>query len=134
MPLYTAECAICGHVADYAATVAEREKTPSHCDAPMVKILTPTKIQADTPDYRSPIDGHVVHGRKGRRDDLARNNCRPFEGRESEERAVREFHAQADKKFDAKLTDQLSHAYESMAPEKKKALEFITTDVKTDRG
>lgn len=41
-------------------------------------------IWDDLPAYESPIDGRPVDGRKQRRNDLARSNCRPYEGREQE--------------------------------------------------
>jgi hypothetical protein len=36
-------------------------------------------IQSDIEPYKSPIDGRVVGGRAARREDLARNNCVPYE-------------------------------------------------------
>ena len=36
-------------------------------------------IQSDIEPYKSPIDGRVITSRSARRDDLARNNCVPYE-------------------------------------------------------
>ena len=36
-------------------------------------------IQSDIEPYQSPVDGRVIGSRSARRDDLARNNCVPYE-------------------------------------------------------
>ncbi len=36
-------------------------------------------IASDIEPYKSPIDGRVIGSRSERRDDLARNNCVPYE-------------------------------------------------------
>lgn len=36
-------------------------------------------IQSDIEPYKSPVDGRVIGSRSARRDDLARNNCVPYE-------------------------------------------------------
>lgn len=36
-------------------------------------------IVSDIPEYRSPIDGRPITSRSHRREDLARNNCVPYE-------------------------------------------------------
>lgn len=42
------------------------------------RIATPM-FASDIEPYKSPIDGRVIGGRAARRDDLARNNCVPYE-------------------------------------------------------
>lgn len=42
-------------------------------------------IMPDLPEYTSPIDGRLISGRRQRREDLARNDCRPYEKGEREE-------------------------------------------------
>ena len=134
MPIYVAECPGCGRREDYVRPIAQCNDTPKCCGAPMDKIITPTHIATDIPDYQSPIDGRVIHGRKGQREDLARNNCRIYEGRESEDRAAAAFRADREKKLDAKIHEELSASYESMSSESKRALEFINLDSSTERG
>lgn len=41
-------------------------------------LALPTVI-SDIPEYQSPIDGRWITTRSERRDDLARNNCVPYE-------------------------------------------------------
>ena len=36
-------------------------------------------VISDTPEYRSPVTGKPVDGRRARREDLARSGCVPFE-------------------------------------------------------
>lgn len=36
-------------------------------------------IQSDIEPYKSPVDGRLIGSRSARRDDLARNNCVPYE-------------------------------------------------------
>lgn len=134
MPIYTAQCRKCGREQDYFAKIAELNNTPKCCGVKTKKILTPTHIAGDLPDYQSPIDGRVVHGRAGRKRDLERSGCRPFEGVESEQRAAREFRERKDRELDKRLTEQLSASYEGMTPDSKKQLEFLTNDVSTERG
>lgn len=104
------------------------------CGGQMKQILTPVRGFADTPDYQSPIDGRVVHGRRGRRADLARHNCRPYEGREVEEREAARHRQEQDRKLDSKIHSELSASYESLSTDSKKALEHLTTDITTERN
>ena len=79
-------------------------------------------VQPDLPDYESPIDGRVVHGRAGRREDLRRSGSRPYEGREVEAREaarVRKNHEAAQERA-IERTAQAVLA--NMSPEKKRAL------------
>jgi hypothetical protein len=36
-------------------------------------------IQSDIEPYKSPVDGRLIGSRSARREDLARNNCVPYE-------------------------------------------------------
>jgi len=76
----------------------------------------------DLPDYESPVDGSVVHGRRGRRYDLARTGCRPYEGREQEEREAGRHRQYDDQKFDRKLDESVGRAYAQMHPDKRRLL------------
>ena len=42
------------------------------------RIATPM-VQSDIQPYASPVDGKMITSRTQRRDDLARNNCVPYE-------------------------------------------------------
>lgn len=79
MPLYDYDCTK-GHrferylpLADYA--------TPQVCEcgASATKRVTAALVVTDLPGYQSPVDGRWVEGRRARREDLARNNCVPYE-------------------------------------------------------
>lgn len=74
-------------------------------------------IQADLPGYESPIDGRWIEGRKARRNDLARSNCRPWEGREQEEKVAAKARAEKERKLDT-LAERMAHRAWAEAPER----------------
>ena len=45
-------------------------------------------VISDTPEYRSPVTGLPVDGRRARREDLARSGCVPFEPLSNRPRGV----------------------------------------------
>ena len=80
-------------------------------------------VQADLPDYESPIDGRIVHGRKGRRDDLKRHRCRPWEGRDQEEREAARQRAYNEQMDERRLDENARRAYYQLSPDKRRILE-----------
>lgn len=95
----------------------------------MVEVTTEQSSRAapavfgDLPDYQSPVSGLIVHGRKGRRDDLKRHGSRPYEGREQELKEAARRKAYEEKRSDERLHDVASRAYHSMSPQQRKILE-----------
>ena len=69
----------------------------------------------DLPAYESPIDGRVVEGRKARREDLKRNGCRPWEGREQEAREAAKVRAENARQVDA-IAERMAHRAWAEAP------------------
>lgn len=78
-------------------------------------------VQPDLPDYESPIDGRVVHGRAGRREDLRRSGCRPYEGREAEAKEAARIRADEARGYDRRLEQTVTAAWANLSPEKKRA-------------
>jgi hypothetical protein len=78
-------------------------------------------VFGDLPAYTSPIDGRVVDGRKQRREDLKRNNCRPWEGREQERKQAMKDRALHEKKLDT-LAEKMAYRAWDMAPERLRKL------------
>lgn len=74
-------------------------------------------IWDDLPAYESPIDGRPVDGRKQRRNDLARSNCRPYEGREQESKQAARIRADLDRDAD-QIADRAAHRMWAEAPER----------------
>lgn len=75
------------------------------------------------PAYQSPVTGKWIDTPSQRRDDMARNNCRPWEGMDSERKV-----AQSRVKSEAKAEDQALEsaavaAWHSLGDEKKSQLE-----------
>ena len=78
-------------------------------------------VMPDLPDYESPIDGRVVHGRAGRREDLRRSGSRPYEGREAEAKEAARIRANDAQAYDRRLEQTVVAAWNNLSPEKKRA-------------
>lgn len=75
------------------------------------------------PAYQSPITGKWIDTPSQRRDDLARNNCRPWEGMESERRVADNRVKDEEKAKEQALENAAVAAWHSLGDEKKKLLE-----------
>lgn len=127
MPTYEYECKY-GHVTDEVRSIDARHD-PVRCDcgelatmiisAPVGRVLFPA---AGGQEYISPASGRYIGTAKARRDDLARTDSRPYEGREQEMKEAARKRADIEKKQDAKLHDSVSRAYYQLSPEKRKVL------------
>lgn len=71
-------------------------------------------IMTDIRPYRSPIDGREISSRKQRREDLKRNECRPYEGFEQENKVAMQYRADQDKQFESKLDGMLEKTYHQL--------------------
>lgn len=71
----------------------------------------------DLPAYESPIDGRVIDGRRQRREDFKRNSCRPWEGREQEQKQADRNRAEQDRRTD-QLAEKMAHRAWADAPER----------------
>lgn len=76
----------------------------------------------DLPDYESPVDGKVVHGRAGRREDFKRTNCRPWEGRDQEQKEANRVRQYDDQKLDRRIDESAQRAYAQLHPDKRRLL------------
>jgi hypothetical protein len=74
-------------------------------------------IMADLPGYQSPVSGKWIDGRKARREDLARTQCRPYEGREQEQKEIDRQRQYDERRLD-KRADELAHRAWAEAPER----------------
>lgn len=110
MPIYVAECGPCNRRLDYVRKVADRNDTPMcECGHRMQKIITPTHVQPDLPEYESPIDGRIIRGRRARRYDLERSGSRPYEGLDAEQREAAKRRAENEKRIERQLDESLGH-------------------------
>jgi hypothetical protein len=71
----------------------------------------------DLPEYESPVTGLIVRGRRARREDLKRTGCRPYEGREQEEKHAAKVRTEADRRVD-QLAEKMAHRGWAEAPER----------------
>lgn len=74
------------------------------------------------PAYQSPVTGQWIDTPSQRRDDMARNNSRPWEGMESERKVATERTKFEEKQADKALEDAVVGAYHSLGDEKKAIL------------
>lgn len=126
MPIYQAKCDTCGTVQEYYAPVAQCHVTPECCGGKTEKvILTAPMGFVSHIAYTSPIDGRPITTKQARADDLARSNCRPWEGMEQERKEASRRQAYAEQAQDAKLERCIADTLASMEPEKKQALGVI---------
>lgn len=79
-------------------------------------------VRGDTPGYLSVVSGKWVDGARARRDDLKRTGCRPYEGREAEDKEAARHRAYAEQKSEAKLTEHAERAYAQLSPQKRRHL------------
>jgi hypothetical protein len=80
-------------------------------------------IQPDLPAYHSPITGQVIEGRRARREDLKRHGCRPWEGREQEEKQANKNRAEADRQLARAAEARVDRAWAQLPPRMKRVLE-----------
>ena len=81
-------------------------------------------IQPDYPDYQSPIDDRIVHGKKGRRYDLARSGSRPWEGMDQESKEVDRDNRIYEQQEDRRLDESVKYAIAQLHPESRKGLMY----------
>lgn len=78
-------------------------------------------VFGDLPGYESPVSGKWIEGRKARREDLKRTGCRPYEGREQEEKEARRHRIEQERKLD-QLAERMAHRLWEDAPESARKL------------
>ena len=109
MPLYESRCTACAATGTYFRKIDDRHDTPAcaECGAPTKQRISAVRGFGDLEPYQSPIDGREVRGRRARRDDLERNNCREYEGLETEQKEAARIRAERQKRLDAKVEAEL---------------------------
>jgi hypothetical protein len=124
MPVYEARCNECGKIHEYIRRAANYLDTPECCGARTQKVILSAPMGfVSHIEYTSPIDGRPITTKHARLDDLARNNSRPWEGMEQEQKAAQERVKAEEKAFDAKLEQTIAGVYNSLPSEKRQALE-----------
>ena len=80
-------------------------------NAPVAPRSQAPVVWGDLPEYTSPIDGKVISGRRQRRNDLARSECRPYEGREQEAKEALSHRRQEQRKHERKFAELVERTY-----------------------
>lgn len=129
MPLYTFKCPECGSVDRAFRKISERNQAPvcqhGAIGHYMQRVVEAPAVQADLPGYESPIDGRWVEGRRARTEDMRRNNCRPWEGIETERKEATKRAAEADRAFETAIEKGIAETYNNMSAESQRALQQL---------
>ena len=80
------------------------------------------KVFGDIPGYESPVSGKWVEGRRARREDLKRTGCRPYEGRESEQRAAQQHWKDLEKRQEQSIEKAVHQAWSEASSQTRKIL------------
>lgn len=80
-------------------------------------------VFGDLPGYQSPVSGLWIDGRRARRDDLRRHNCRPWEGMTQERKEADRRRKYQEEKLDRGLEEAARKAFQQMDAPKRKVLE-----------
>ena len=88
----------------------------------MDKIICKPMVSVDNYEYRSPVTGKVIRGKKQRQDDLKRTGSRPWEGREVEEKEAKKVRDSADAKMDESLEKTAHEVLNNMSAVHQQAL------------
>jgi hypothetical protein len=80
-------------------------------------------IQGDLPGYESPITGQWIEGRKARREDLRRHNCRPWEGLDQEKREAAKAQAENEARQAAAVDRRVEQTWAQFPSRMKRVLE-----------
>ena len=122
MPFYTCHCDQCGEYEQIYRHIDQRDDTPTHCGVPMRRCVEAPAVKVDIGGYTSPIDGRWIEGNAARREDLKRNNCRPWEGMASEKKEALKRAAAADANFERGVEAAVYNTYNNMSAEKQRAI------------
>lgn len=122
MPMYGCVCQECGHYETIFRHISGRDDTPMHCSGKMQRVVEAPAVQVDIGGYTSPIDGRWIEGKAARREDLKRNNCRPWEGMEAEKKAAIQRSKEADKIYEKGVEAAVYNTFNNMSAEKQRAL------------
>jgi hypothetical protein len=93
------------------------EVTQDHIQAPRGPM-----VYGDLPSYQSPIDGRWIDGRVARKEDLARNNCRPWEGMAQEKKEAVRREGYEQQRLDRKLDAQINKSWAQLSERSKRIL------------
>ncbi|HXP64506.1 MAG TPA: hypothetical protein VN815_03445 [Steroidobacteraceae bacterium] len=127
MPVYSFQCTCCQAVETVFRKIAERHDAPK-CHGPMLRIVEAPAVQTDLPGYTSPIDGRWVEGRRARVEDLKRNNCREWEGMDTERKEAIKRAAAADAVFEKQTEAAVHETFNNMSAEKQRVLAGAFTE------
>jgi hypothetical protein len=134
MPIYTYRCSN-GHAYDRYLALADYAR-PQVCDCGRVglrMICAPLLVKAQAEcRYDSPIDGHAVTSWAARRDDLARNNCQPYDPEMKTDMLRRR--QDADAAIEKSVDATVDEAFEKMPTAQRAKLASEVTEQGADCG
>ena len=75
MPLYLAQCKVCGEQQEIYRSFARYEELPECCGEKMARVICPSMVMADIQPYVSQIDGSVISSRSRHKEHLKAHQC-----------------------------------------------------------
>lgn len=121
MPNYEAWCVLCNEEQTYYRSIENRHDTPICCGQKMSKMISRVMgfVQPEI-RYDSPIDGRIITTKQQRLDDLARNNCQPYdpEMKKDAERRRKE----SEEKLEASIDQTVEREIHAMTPRQRERL------------
>lgn len=125
MPLYEYSCERCQATETAFRHVEQRHDAPTHCNKPMQKLITPAMVRPEIAAFQSPIDGRPINSRKQWREDLKRNQCRPWEGMSAEKKHAASIQQSQDAKFEKRMREATADTLSHMSRSKQEALKRV---------
>ena len=123
MPVYEARCNQCGKIQDYIRRAENYLDTPECCGQKTEKVILSAPMGwVENIAYTSPIDGRPITTKQARIEDLRRNNARPWESLEQEQKEAKRRAAYEEAKQDAALEKVVTDAWQQLSPEKQAIL------------
>lgn len=79
-------------------------------------------VFGDLPSYQSPIDGRWIDGRVARKEDMLRNNCRPWEGMHQEKQEANRRENYRQESIDRRLDETANKSWAQISERSRRIL------------
>lgn len=118
MPIYTAQCTVCGFRFPIFRKIEARD-TPANCEkcaSTAKRVLDAPRVMNDYEPYECPITGKQIRGRREHEENLKQHGCRVYEPGEREDAS--RYRAEQDEKSLDKLAEAAADAALALPVEK----------------
>lgn len=124
MPVYQYGCESCGIETNAYRSVEQRNNSPRcpKCGERTEKVITAPMVRPEIQPFQSPIDGRPINSRQQWKEDMKRNNCRPWEGIAAEKAHAESIKKSDEAKFEKGVKAEASKVLGHMSADKQKIL------------